>query len=162
MEPTSPRPASTHCSRFCAFCATSSQHWLKHWSTPTISLPLPFDDARTGWRLCVPRWRPKQHAEEPRSPAGTGRAKATSWRETLETLTGSAGLIDAAHSGDFEPWIEDAIEKYRQDTSSDTRNYAPKEYWPSTGAFPEGMRCFMFPLQPKLTATRDFQTNGGR
>jgi hypothetical protein len=44
-------------------------------------------------------------------------------------------LIDAARSGDFEPSIEDAIEKYRADTSPATRNYAPKEYWPSTGAF---------------------------
>jgi hypothetical protein len=44
-------------------------------------------------------------------------------------------LIDATRSGDFGPSIEDAIEKYREDTSSATRNYAPKEYWPSTGAF---------------------------
>jgi hypothetical protein len=44
-------------------------------------------------------------------------------------------LIDATRSGDFEPSIEDAIEKYREDTSPATRNYAPKEYWPSTGAF---------------------------
>jgi hypothetical protein len=44
-------------------------------------------------------------------------------------------LIDATRSGDFKPSIEDAIEKYREDTSPDTRNYAPKEYWPSTGAF---------------------------
>jgi hypothetical protein len=44
-------------------------------------------------------------------------------------------LTDAARRGDFEPSIEDAIEKYREDTSPDTRNYAPKEYWPSTGAF---------------------------
>jgi hypothetical protein len=44
-------------------------------------------------------------------------------------------LIDATRSGDFEPSIEDAIEKYREDISPATRNYAPKEYWPSTGAF---------------------------
>jgi uncharacterized C2H2 Zn-finger protein len=44
-------------------------------------------------------------------------------------------LIDATRSGDFEPSIKDAIEKYRVDTSPETRNYAPKEYWPSTGAF---------------------------
>jgi hypothetical protein len=44
-------------------------------------------------------------------------------------------LIDATRNGDFEPSIEDALEKYREDTSPDTRNYAPKEYWPSTGAF---------------------------
>ena len=44
-------------------------------------------------------------------------------------------LIDATRSGDFEPSINDAIEKYREDTSPATCNYAPKEYWPSTGAF---------------------------
>jgi hypothetical protein len=44
-------------------------------------------------------------------------------------------LIDATRSGDFEPSIEDAIEKYREDTAPATHNYAPKEYWPSTGAF---------------------------
>jgi hypothetical protein len=44
-------------------------------------------------------------------------------------------LIDATRSGDFEPSIYDAIEKYREDASLDTPNYAPKEYWPSTGAF---------------------------
>jgi hypothetical protein len=44
-------------------------------------------------------------------------------------------LIDASRSGNFERSIEDAIEKYREDTSPATRNYGPKEYWPSTGAF---------------------------
>jgi hypothetical protein len=44
-------------------------------------------------------------------------------------------LFDAAREGDFAPSIEDAIEKYRQDTSPDAPNYAPKEFWPSTGAF---------------------------
>jgi hypothetical protein len=44
-------------------------------------------------------------------------------------------LIDAIRSGDFGPSINDALEKYREDSSPATRNYAPKEYWPSTGAF---------------------------
>lgn len=44
-------------------------------------------------------------------------------------------LMDATRNGDFGPSIEDAIEKYREDTSLETPNYAPKEYWPSTGAF---------------------------
>jgi hypothetical protein len=44
-------------------------------------------------------------------------------------------LIDATRSGNFGPPIEDAIEKYREDTSPSTANYAPKEYWPSTGIF---------------------------
>ena len=44
-------------------------------------------------------------------------------------------IIDAARGGDFEPSIEDALEKYQQDTSPDAPNYALKEFWPSTGAF---------------------------
>jgi hypothetical protein len=44
-------------------------------------------------------------------------------------------LIDAVRSGGFTRSIEDALERYREDTSPDTRNYAPKEYWPSTGMF---------------------------
>jgi hypothetical protein len=44
-------------------------------------------------------------------------------------------LIDATRSGNFDRSIEDAIEKYREDESAATRNYAPKEYWPSTAAF---------------------------
>jgi len=44
-------------------------------------------------------------------------------------------MLDAGRNGVFEPAIEDALEKYRQDTSPETPNYAPKEYWPSTGAF---------------------------
>jgi hypothetical protein len=44
-------------------------------------------------------------------------------------------LIDATRRGEFETLIVDAIEQYREDTSPETRNYAPKEYWPSTGAF---------------------------
>ena len=44
-------------------------------------------------------------------------------------------LIDATRGGDFARSIEDALEKYREDTSPLTRNYAPKEYWPSTGVF---------------------------
>jgi hypothetical protein len=43
-------------------------------------------------------------------------------------------LIDASRSGDFAQSIEDALGKYREDTSPATPNYAPKEYWPSTGA----------------------------
>ena len=43
-------------------------------------------------------------------------------------------LMDAIRNGDFGPSIGEAIEKYREDTSTETRNYAPKEYWPSTGA----------------------------
>jgi hypothetical protein len=44
-------------------------------------------------------------------------------------------LMDAARSGEFETLIEDALEKYQEDTSPTKPNYAPKEYWPSTGAF---------------------------
>ena len=44
-------------------------------------------------------------------------------------------LMSASRNGDFGPSIEDAIEKYREDTSPEAPNYAPKEYWPSTGAF---------------------------
>jgi hypothetical protein len=44
-------------------------------------------------------------------------------------------LMNATQPGDFEPSMEDAIEKYREDTSPATRNYAPKAYWPSTGAY---------------------------
>ena len=44
-------------------------------------------------------------------------------------------LVDAMRSGEFAQSIEDALEKYREDTSPDTRNYSPKAYWPSTGVF---------------------------
>jgi hypothetical protein len=44
-------------------------------------------------------------------------------------------LIDATRTGDFGLSIADALEKYREDTSPATHNYAPKEFWPSTGAF---------------------------
>jgi hypothetical protein len=44
-------------------------------------------------------------------------------------------LIDATRHGDFEPSIDYALDKYREDTSPEDRNYAPKEFWPSTGQF---------------------------
>jgi hypothetical protein len=44
-------------------------------------------------------------------------------------------LIDASRSGEFTRAIQDALEKYREDTSPDTPNYAPKALWPSTGIF---------------------------
>ena len=44
-------------------------------------------------------------------------------------------LIDASRKGDFGTLIADAIEQYREDTSPENPNNAPKEYWPSTGAF---------------------------
>jgi hypothetical protein len=44
-------------------------------------------------------------------------------------------IMDAARSGDFALSMEDALEKYRDDTSPEAPNYAPKEYWPSTGVF---------------------------
>jgi hypothetical protein len=62
-------------------------------------------------------------------------AAAMCWQATPVISTASADLIDAVRSGDFAPSIEDALEKYREDTSPATRNYAPKEYWPSTGVF---------------------------
>ncbi len=37
-------------------------------------------------------------------------------------------LMDATRSGDFALPIEDAIERYREDTAPTTQNYAPKEY----------------------------------
>lgn len=43
-------------------------------------------------------------------------------------------LTEAARNGDFKTFIDDALEKYEEDTSPATRNYASKEYWPSTGA----------------------------
>lgn len=44
-------------------------------------------------------------------------------------------LIESTRRGEYGPSMEDALEKYRQDTSSDSPNYAPKESWPSTGRF---------------------------
>jgi hypothetical protein len=43
-------------------------------------------------------------------------------------------LAEAARNGDFQTLIDDALETYKEDTSPTTRNYASKEYWPSTGA----------------------------
>ncbi len=37
-------------------------------------------------------------------------------------------LMDATRSGDSEPSLKDAMEKYREDASPETRNYAPKQY----------------------------------
>ena len=42
-------------------------------------------------------------------------------------------LIDDIGSGDFAQSIDNGLEKYQEDTSPTTRNYAPKECWPSTG-----------------------------
>jgi hypothetical protein len=44
-------------------------------------------------------------------------------------------IIHAARNGDFALSMEDALEKDRDDTSPDAPNYAPREYWPSTGVF---------------------------
>ena len=52
-----------------------------------------------------------------------------------EDLDRQRRLIIAARDGNFGPSMDDALEKYREDTSPVTRNYAPKEYWPSTGTF---------------------------
>lgn len=43
-------------------------------------------------------------------------------------------LIEARQSGDFEACIQDALDMYAEDTAPETRNHAPKEYWPSVGA----------------------------
>lgn len=44
-------------------------------------------------------------------------------------------LIEATRRGEFGPAVDDALKKYRQDSSSASFNYAPKEFWPSTGQF---------------------------
>ncbi len=44
-------------------------------------------------------------------------------------------LFEASRSGDFSAALRDAREKLDEDASPTHRNYAPKAYWPSTGAF---------------------------
>jgi len=44
-------------------------------------------------------------------------------------------VIQASRDGDFEPAIEHALERYRQDTAPDHPNQAPREFWPSTCRF---------------------------
>ncbi|QEE30755.1 hypothetical protein FTW19_23815 [Terriglobus albidus] len=44
-------------------------------------------------------------------------------------------LMEAIRSGEFDFPFEDATEEYREDTSAASPNFAPKAFWPSTGAF---------------------------
>jgi hypothetical protein len=44
-------------------------------------------------------------------------------------------LMAASKDGDFEPAIEHAMERFREDTGPDSPNPRPKEFWPSTCAF---------------------------
>ena len=44
-------------------------------------------------------------------------------------------VMEAIRKGEFDFPLEDATEKYREDTLAASPNVAPKEFWPSTGAF---------------------------
>ena len=44
-------------------------------------------------------------------------------------------MIEASRSGDYEPAIGYALEKYREDTDAENPNEAPKAMWPSTASF---------------------------
>lgn len=44
-------------------------------------------------------------------------------------------MIEASRSGDYEPSIGYALEKYREDADPENPNEAPKGMWPSTGSF---------------------------
>jgi hypothetical protein len=44
-------------------------------------------------------------------------------------------LMQASQDGDFGPAIQQAIEKYSEDTAPGRPNRAPKEFWPSTSRF---------------------------
>jgi hypothetical protein len=44
-------------------------------------------------------------------------------------------MMEASRSGDFEPAIGYALEKYREDTDAENPNEAPNAFWPSTGSF---------------------------
>jgi hypothetical protein len=44
-------------------------------------------------------------------------------------------LRQSSVGGDFGPPIDHAVERYREDTASDSPNYAPRAFWPSTCAF---------------------------
>jgi hypothetical protein len=44
-------------------------------------------------------------------------------------------LLAASQDGDFQPAMEHALEKHREDTGPKNPNYAPKEFWASTSRF---------------------------
>jgi hypothetical protein len=44
-------------------------------------------------------------------------------------------LVEASQDGDFSPAIQHAMEKYREDAAPESRNRAPKEFWPSASRF---------------------------
>lgn len=44
-------------------------------------------------------------------------------------------MMEASKSGDYEPAIGYALEKYREDTDPENPNEAPKAMWPSTASF---------------------------
>jgi hypothetical protein len=44
-------------------------------------------------------------------------------------------MIEASRSGDYEPPIGHALEKYKEDTDPENPNEAPKAMWPSTARF---------------------------
>jgi hypothetical protein len=44
-------------------------------------------------------------------------------------------LWQSSLGGDFGPPIDHALERYQEDTASDSPNYAPRTFWPSTCAF---------------------------
>jgi hypothetical protein len=44
-------------------------------------------------------------------------------------------LMQAESDGDFEPTLQHALDRYRDDTAPENPNAAPKEFWHSTGSF---------------------------
>ena len=44
-------------------------------------------------------------------------------------------LRQSSLGGDFGPPIDHALERYMEDTASDSPNQAPRTFWPSTCAF---------------------------
>jgi len=76
-----------------------------------------------------------EESEERRKAAGESRGGSVMSAGTPRDIPYARALMAASKDGDFEPVIEDAMERFRVDTNPDSANPRPKEFWPSTCAF---------------------------
>jgi hypothetical protein len=73
----------------------------------------------------------RKHSVASGATCGVGFAMTGDRRD----LAYQKALWQSSQSGDFGPPIDHALERYREDTASDSPNLAPRNFWPSTCAF---------------------------
>jgi hypothetical protein len=108
---------------------------LQHYELATAARRFPngMDSLREQMLVQMEQARARQEEEEMERPRPAKRSFGMAG--SMTDFAYMQSLMEAEQDGNFDPPLEHAVERYREDTSRSNPNQAPKEFWRSTNAF---------------------------